>query len=348
MRVVITGASGNVGTSLIESLASEDGVTSILGIERRIPRWNPPKTEWAAADVVTSDLVSRFRGADAVVHLAWLIQPSRDLPQVRTANIAGSESVFDAAAAAGVPNLIYASSVGAYSKGPKDRSVDESWPTGGIPTSFYSRQKAAVEELLDRFERDQPSIRVVRMRPALIFKSEAASEIRRLFAGPFLPNFLIDRRLIPVVPRISGLRFQAVHSHDVADAYRRAIVGDAHGAFNLAAEPVIGPEELGETMRARQLPVPVRVARALTDITWRLRLQPSPVGWLDMALNVPLMDTTRARKELGWEPRQSSTQALLDLLEGIREREGMPTPPLEPDEGIGDRADEVRTGVGGQ
>ena len=82
-----------------------------------------------------------------------------------------------------MPALVYASSVGAYSPGPKDRRVDESWPTAGIESSFYSRHKAEVERLLDRFERETPSVRVVRLRPALIFKREAASGIRRLFAA---------------------------------------------------------------------------------------------------------------------------------------------------------------------
>ena len=100
----------------------------------------------------------------------------------------GSARVFRAAADAGVASLVYASSVGAYSPGPKDRRVDESWPANGITSSFYSRHKAAVEKLLDRFEREHPQVRVVRLRPGLIFKREAASGIRRLFAGPFLPS----------------------------------------------------------------------------------------------------------------------------------------------------------------
>jgi hypothetical protein len=98
-------------------------------------------------------------------------------------------------------------------------------------------------------------MRVVRLRPALIFKGDAASEIRRLFAGPFLPGFLVNPRLIPFAPRIPGLRFQAVHSLDVGDAYRRAAVTDIRAT----------PE------RRRSRPGPP---------AWRLRLQPTPPGWL--------------------------------------------------------------------
>ena len=174
VRVVVVGASGNVGTSLLERLAGDPEVESVLGLARRRPRLDVPKTDWTEADVASSDLVPLFRGADAVVHLAWLIQPSRDRRHLWRTNVEGSARVFRAVADAGVPALVYASSVGAYSPGPKDRPVDESWPTNGIPTSFYARHKAEVERLLDRVERDHPQLRVVRLRPGLIFKREAA------------------------------------------------------------------------------------------------------------------------------------------------------------------------------
>src|SRR5206468_927620 len=145
MRVVVVGATGNVGTSLVHALADANEVESILGIARRLPSLEVARTEWAAADIVDADLVPLFRGGDAVVHLAWAIQPSRDLNQLWRINVYGSDRVFRAVAEAGVPSLVYASSVGAYSPGPKDRRVDESWPTHGIPTSFYARHKAEVE-----------------------------------------------------------------------------------------------------------------------------------------------------------------------------------------------------------
>jgi UDP-glucose 4-epimerase len=346
MRVAVIGATGNVGTSVLTALADEAGVDSVLGIARRRPEADFPKTEWAQADITDDDLRPHLEGADVAVHLAWAIQPSRDEATLRAINVDGSARVFDAVARAGVPALVYASSVGAYSPGPKGRAVGEDWPTGGIPTSFYSRHKAEVENLLDRFESEHAEIRVARLRPALIFKGEAASEIRRLFAGPFLPGFLVRRGLIPVVPRIAGLRFQAVHSLDVGEAYRVAIAGDARGAFNVAAEPVLDPGELASLLDARTVPVPARAVRLLTDLTWRARLQPTPPGWLDMALTVPILDTTRAREELGWSPRRSSREALLELMEGLREGEGMATPPLDPDAGGPARSGEIKSGVG--
>src|SRR3954471_4710802 len=147
MRVVVVGATGNVGTSLLAALAGDDQVDSVVGVARRRPELRVDKVEWAEADVASSDLVPLFRGADAVVHLAWLIQPSRDLQLLRRVNVGGSERAFGAVAEAGVRAVVDASSVGAYSAGPKERRIDESWPTAGLPSSFYSRHKAAVERL---------------------------------------------------------------------------------------------------------------------------------------------------------------------------------------------------------
>ncbi len=347
MRIVVTGATGNVGTSLLAALAEEPAVERIVAIARRPVHLPDARVEMVAADVSTADLAPLFAGADAVVHLAWLIQPSRDERTLRATNVDGTRNVLGAAAHAGVRALIHASSVGAYAPGPKDRFVDEAWPTEGIDSLFYARHKAEAERMLDRFERDRPGVRVVRMRPGLIFKREAATGIRRLFAGPLLPSPLIRRELIPFVPDVPRLRFQAVHSRDVGDAYRLAIVNpDARGAFNVAADPVLDPRVLADALHARRVPLRAGLLRAAAAASWRLRVQPSPPGWVDLAFAVPLMDTGRARRELGWEPRRSSVEALLELLDGLRDGADFPTPPLSAQTTAPARQRELRTGVG--
>jgi UDP-glucose 4-epimerase len=346
VRIVVVGASGNVGTSVLAALADEPRVDSVLGVARRRP--DRPGVEWAEADVGTDELTPLFRGADGVVHLAWAIQPSRDAASLRRTNVAGSARVFDAVAEAGVPSLVYASSVGAYSAGPKDRLVDERWPCGGIGSSFYSRHKAEVESLLDRFEREHPAIRVVRLRPALIFKREAAAGIRRLFAGPLLPTRLLRRRFLRLVPSHPRLRVQGVHSLDVGEAYRLALMTDARGAFNIAAEPILDGPALARALGARTVRVPPRLLRALAAATWRLHLQPTPPGWVDLATSVPLLDTSRAREELGWTPTRDAVDALLEVIVGFRENAGADTPPLAPETGGPLRLGELATGVGGR
>jgi UDP-glucose 4-epimerase len=344
MRVVVVGASGNVGTSVLAALAEEPRVASVVGVSRRRPA--DAACEWVEADVGTDELAPVFRGADAVVHLAWAIQPSRDPELLRRTNVEGSARVFRAAAEAGVGSLLFASSVGVYSPGPKAELVDEDWPRDGVPTSFYSRHKAEVESLLDRFEREHETIRVVRLRPALIFKREAASGVRRLFAGPLLPTPLLRPGLLPVLPWHPQLRFQAVHSLDVGEAYRLALVRDVRGAFNLAADPVLDGAEVGRLLGARAFRVPRPLIRGTAALTWRLHLQPTPAGWVDLGFSAPLLDSGRARRELGWTPAHSASEALAELLDGLRDGAGAQTPPLSPRTGGPHRLGELATGVG--
>ncbi|OLF09983.1 NAD-dependent epimerase/dehydratase family protein [Actinophytocola xanthii] len=344
-RIVVTGASGNVGTSVVRTLSADPEVESIVGLARRRPEWGVDKLEWVEADVVSDDLVPLLAGADAVIHLAWLLQPARSPWVTWNANVIGSIRVFDAVAAAGVPALVYASSVGAYSPGPKDRMVDESWPTHGWPAASYTREKAYLERALDGFESAHREVRVVRMRPGFLFQHASASQQRRLFAGPLVPQRLVRPSLIPVVPDLPGLRAQVLHTADAAEAYRLAALGDARGAFNLAADPVVDAHVLAELLGARVVKLPVWALRGPLVAAWRLHLTPADPDLFDAALRLPLMDSTRAREELGWTPRYDATEALRELLAGMREGGGLPTPPLEP-KVPGGRLHELSTGSG--
>jgi UDP-glucose 4-epimerase len=346
VRVVVVGATGNVGTSLLERLEEEPAVTSVLAIARRRPEWRPAKVEWAEADVEHAELRELFRGAEAVVHLAWRIQPSHDLNSLWRTNVLGSSRVFQAVADARVPTLVYASSVGAYSPRRDRTPVDETWPAQGVATSFYSRHKAEVERRLDRFEQQHPRIRVVRLRPALTFKRGAAEGIRRLFAGPLFPRFLARPVHLPFTLDVAGLRFQGVHSHDVADAYCLALVNDVRGAFNVAADPVLDSARLARLLRARPIRVRPGLLRAAATLSWRLHLQPTEPGWFDLARFAPLLDSGRARSELGWTPARRGDEALQELLAGLSEGAGLPTPPLDADAGGPLRVKELATGIG--
>jgi nucleoside-diphosphate-sugar epimerase len=348
MRVVVVGATGNIGTSLVPSLAADPAVTSVLGLARRLPARRPDGVEWAAADIATDDVAAHLRGADVLVHLGWLIQPSHDPILTWRANVLGAVRLFRAAVEAGVRAVVYSSSVGAYSPGPKDTPVDESWPTHGWPTAAYPREKAYLERVLDRIEADHPRLRLVRMRPGFVFKRETGAEQRRLFIGPFLPNRLVRQSLIPVVPDLPGLRFQVLHSLDAGEAFRQAVVRDVRGAFNLAADPVVDAQQLARLLRARPVRLPGRPVRAAVAAAWHLRLTPASPHLFDALLRVPVMSTTRARAELGWEPRYDSLETLAEFLAGLRDGAGMDTPPLAPATGGTLRVHEVATGAGTQ
>lgn len=331
MRVVITGATGNVGTSLLNELASEPAVHEIMGIARRLPRVSPTKTVLVARDVTRDGLDDVMWGADALVHLAWIVQPARQKKRRWRNNVEGTRRVLESAVRAGVRNIVYASSVGVYSPAPKDRRVSESWPRQGISGAPYSIEKAAVEALLDGFEADHPLVRVVRLRPALSMKFEAAAEIRKLFFGPLIPTFLF--RHMPAIPDIPALRFQVVHSADVADAYRRALLSDVRGAFNIAAEPIIDAATLSEVLGARRMPLSKTLLRGMVSAAFQARLDRAGPEWAEMALRSPLLDSSRAERELGWKPRVTAVATVRELARGLGEDAGLPTPPLVPRHG---------------
>ena len=336
MRVVIVGASGNLGTALLRRLGSEPGV-EVVGVSRRVPELSAAPydvaADWHGHDIGEPGAIARlaavFGGADAVVHLGWALQPNHDEGAMARTNVVGTRAVLEAVAVARVPQVVVASSVGAYSFGPKSRRVDESWPTGGIETSHYGRHKAINERAMDAFEAAHPSVVVTRMRPGLVFQPDAAREIARLFAGPIVPVPRLGLlRHLPVLPLPTSLVSQAVHADDVADAFWRAIERRAGGAFNLAAEPVLGPEQVAEALGVpRTAPLRRQVLRAVVDLSWRLRVQATDPGWIDIATSVPVMSTARARSELGWAPAMSSTEALRAIVEAFAANRGVGASP---------------------
>lgn len=338
MRVVVVGASGNVGTALLRHIRLTPEIDEVVGVVRRPPGPDagaPYDTvHWVACDIGTGAapqvLAETFRGADAVVHLAWQIQPTHDQAQLARTNVVGSRNVFRAAVDAGVDKIVYASSVGAYAPGPKDRFVDESWPTTGVPGSSYSRHKALVERLLDDLEQERPDLRVVRMRPGLIFQRDAGGQIARYFLGPWVPVGLLRWQRVPLVPRHPRLRAQCVHADDVADAYSRAILADVRGPFNVATGPVLDGELLARALHGRTVPVPPSVLGTAAGLTWRARLQPIDPGWIRLAAAVPLLDHGRITAALGWMPHHDAESALRDLLAGMAGGTGTASSALRP------------------
>lgn len=343
MRVVVVGASGHTGTLLLEALATEPEVTDVVGVARRAPEPVPPydTARWEQVDIAVPALRERseeiildrladvVRGADVVVHLAWLIQPNHQRDLLRRANVEGTRRLVQACLRAGVPHLVAASSVGSYSAVDDDDPRDESWPTGGTPTSHYSVDKVAQERILD--EAEAAGLSVARVRPALIFDADAGAEVMRLFLGGFVPPGLLRPGALPVLPLPAGLRLQAVHGRDLADAYRRIVVQRATGAFNIAAEPVLHGRDLAEVLdHGRVVEVPPRALRPLVSLGWQARLVASDAGWLDMGMSVPVMDTTRARTELGWAPERDAREALRDILTGMAEGVGRASAQMRP------------------
>lgn len=322
MRVVVTGASGNVGTALRRVLAASGD--SVLGIARRVP---PNSPGWVSCDVgapAAEVVLSRaFAGADAVVHLAWAVQPTPGEPDMRRTNITGSAHVLRAAERAGVPHVVVTSSVAAYT--PSSAPVDEDWPCGGVPGSAYSAQKAELERLVD----GRPGVAVVR--PCAIVQPDAGAELDRWVLSPLIPPWVLGKPWLPV-PLWPGLRTQVVHAEDVARAIRLVLRRHALGAFNVAADPPLRAPELARAFGGFLLPVPLPVTRTLAWPTWRLGAQPVHPGWLRLADRASLVDCGRIRA-LGWVPVHDPRQALASSVAAVASGRGTGSGPLAPRRG---------------
>lgn len=342
MRIAVIGATGNVGTAVLRHLNDRPEVDSVLGIARRLPDTDTApyaQTRWHRADIqysdVIPDLARALSGVDAVIHLAWLIQPNTQRSLLRRVNVDGTRHVLQAAARAGVRQAVVASSVGVYSPAGDDTAHDEQWPTHGIPGSHYSEDKVAQEQVMDEFLREHPGFSLARLRPGLVFQREAGSEIQRYFAGELAPVQLLNLIRPPVVPVPAGIRVQAVHADDLAAAYAQAAILGAQGAFNICAEDLLDGDAIAKIVSAGtspgvKLPLPGAALRPLIKAAHRARILPTDEGWLDMGLHVPVMDSSRARNELQWTPRYSGAQALEELLEGMASGVGTASVPLRP------------------
>ncbi len=347
MKILVTGASGNVGTALRRRLAAED--VDVLALARRTPRDGaaPAGATWHSLDLGQRDAAERLAplldGVDAVVHCAWRIQPSHDEAALRDVNLGGSAAVLEAMTGAttadGSPlHLVVVSSVGTYAAGPTDadgrkEEVDESWPTTGIGTSLYSRQKAEVERMIDAAQAREGSPTVTRVRPGLVLQGDAGAEIARYFLGPLVPVSPLLRGVRaagpPALPLPREMQVPVVHADDLADALWRSARERLVGGVNVAAHDHLDADNLARAFGARRSTgLPVAVLRAAAGLTWRLRLQPTDPGWVDLAARTPLLSTDRARTDLGWEPRTSAVEALEQLLSGMVDGGGAATPPL--------------------
>jgi nucleoside-diphosphate-sugar epimerase len=340
LTVAVTGATGNLGTALLRRLtAAESGVAEVRGLARRRPpdvapydrvRWHLTDLGEPASERVLPEFLA---GADAVVHLAWALQPGRHPEQLHRVNVEGTRRLVRAAVATGVGHVVHMSSLAAYAPGSADRPVTEDWPTTGIPTSQYSRDKAeaelAVRDVLGRHPETTLSI----IRPTLVLQPEASSELGRYFLGPLLHGLV---RLVPppvahLLPLpLPSLTVAFVHSDDVADALARVLDRRAPGPFNLAADPVMDADAIARTLGAVRVPVPARLLRAALQAAFTARLVPTEPGWLDVALEAPPLDSTRARTQLDWVPSHRGDETLAEFVAALARGEGAHGPLLEP------------------
>jgi nucleoside-diphosphate-sugar epimerase len=340
LTVAVTGATGNLGTALLRRLtAPGSGLREIRGLARRRPpdiapyegvRWHLADLGEAAGEAEIAEFVE---GADAVVHLAWALQPGRRPDDLHRVNVEGTRRVVRAAAAAGVAHVIHVSSLAAYAPGATGQQVTEDWPTTGIPTSQYSRDKSEAERVVREIVQRHPATTLTIARPTLVLQPEAGSELGRYFLGPLLFGAarLMPAPLARMLPLpLPSLSVSFVHADDVADALHRMLDRRVAGPFNLAAEPLMDADAIARALGTWRVRVPTLAVRTAVQAAFTAHLVPTEPGWLDVGTRAPALDATRARKLLDWVPAHRGDEVLAEFVAAFGRGEGAPGPLLHP------------------
>ncbi|CAA9264389.1 MAG: NAD-dependent epimerase/dehydratase, partial [uncultured Blastococcus sp.] len=330
----------NVGTALLLRLtAPEAGVAEVRGLARRQPPDIAPYTgvRWHLTDLgeaASEETLTGFLdGVDAVVHLAWALQPGRRPDELHQVNVEGTRRVVRAAAAAGVDHVVHMSSIGAYAAGAVGQRVAEDWPTSGIPSAQYSRDKSEAERIARELLSPHPGTTLTVVRPTLVLQPEAGSEIGRYFLGPLL---LGAARMLPAgIARLlplplPPLALAFVHADDVADAIVRMLDRRAPGPFNLAAEPLMDADALARALGTVRIPVPAIAVRTVLRAVFAAHVVPTEPGWVDIGTQAPALDTDRARRLLDWAPAYRGDDVLRQFVAALGRGDGAPGPLFQP------------------
>ena len=329
LTVAITGPTGDIGRSLLGALERSSAVGRVLGMARR--PFDPAgrgwrKVEYRRGDVLDRDSVGALvEDADVVVHLAFIIFGSHE--ETREVNLEGSRNVFEATVEAGIERLVYTSSVAAYGFHPENPElVTEELEPRGTDEFYYSAQKAELEQLLGGILAGTGTEAYV-FRPCIVSGPDALMLVenvaRQFQLGGRLPLLKhVYRRLPLVKPALpdAGVPMQLVHHDDVASALVAAIEGRRQpGVYNLAAEDALAIRDLAAELGWYTLPVPDVAVQATAELVSRLSsLLPAEFAWVNAMRAPVVMDTSKARRELGWRPEHSARETLRETVSSAR------------------------------
>jgi UDP-glucose 4-epimerase len=330
LTVAVTGPTGEIGGSLIDALEASPDVASVRGMARR--PFDPVAAGWRKATYQRGDILDRghlaelFDGADVAVHLAFAIFGDRE--EARRINLEGSRNVFEAAVEAGVGRLVYASSVAAYGFRPRNpQPLTEETPAIGSSRFYYSAQKAELEESLDEILAGSELGAYV-FRPCIVAGPRATMLIEQTVGAvrlgdpaPRLRRHVLDRipLLRPILPD-AGVPLQLVHHDDVAAALAAAVEGKGEpGAYNLAGDGEIRIADIAGALGWRSVRVPRPALGVGTSVAGRLSFISPQLEWATALTTPVLMDTTKAREQLGWVPCFDASETLLQTAVSARE-----------------------------
>jgi len=309
LSVAVTGASGYVASRLIRQLLQDEAVERVVAFDVRDLPATPlsEKLVFDKVDVRDPALEARFRGIDVVVHLAFVMDPIRDEKHMRDVNVEGSQNVFRAAGRAGVARIVYASSATVYGAHPdNDVPLTEESPLRANLDFSYPAHKLEVEYVVREFREEHADVKVAVLRPAIVF-------------GPHVDNAWSHMLELPVVPAVQGYRppMQFVHEEDVARALAFAVTNELDGAFNVAPEGWIEPDELDALIAKRRVDLPESIAFQVADRLWSLGMAEAPAGMLHYVMHPWVLSAEKLARE-GFSCTHTSEEALVATLERTR------------------------------
>lgn len=320
LTVAVTGPTGTFGSGLIPLLQADDRIGRIVGIARR--PFDPDARGWTKmtyrqGDVRDPDaLEEAFAGADVVVHLAFMITGTASRADIRAINVEGTLNTFRAAAAAGARRFVYASSVAAYGfHSDNPVPMDEEWPVRPAAKLFYAQEKAEIERLLGEESDGHPELELYLLRPPIVLGPNAVGG-KDILPGPLAPlgravAGAVGRSPVAVPVPAPGVGLQVIHEEDVGSAFLNCIVGAGPpGAYNIAADEVITFADVARAAGLRPVPLPGGPVRAAARAAASVPLLPPAAEWVEAASHPAIMDTSKAKRELGWTPRYSAEDAL--------------------------------------
>ena len=324
LTVAVTGPTGTFGSGLLPLLQADDRVARVVGIARR--PFAPAAHGWPKMDYRRGDvrdpaaLREAFRGADVVVHLAFLITGNASAGAIREINVAGTLNAFRAAAAAGARRFVYASSVAAYGFHPDNPvGMTEDWPVRPATRLFYAREKAELEHVLEAEAAGTPGLALYLLRPPIVLGPHVIGA-KDLLPGPLAPlGRLLARQpgllLLPMPVAVPPLPLQFVHEQDVGRALLQCIVAAGPpGAYNIAADGIVTLADVARELGLLPLPLPAAPVRLAARALAALPFLPPAAQWAEAASHPAIMDTSRARQQLHWAPRFTALEALQDTL----------------------------------
>jgi nucleoside-diphosphate-sugar epimerase len=324
LTVAVTGPTGTFGSGLVPLLEADERIGRVIGIARR--PFDPAgrgwtKMEYRQGDVRDVDaLRDAFRGADVVVHLAFLITGNASRETARAINVDGTLNVFRAAATARAKRFVYASSVAAYGwHADNPEPLTEDWPVRPAARLFYAQEKAELEGLLQAEAAASPSLGLYLLRPPIVLGPHALGA-KDVLPGPLAPlgrRLFAPRRLpVPVLAFVPQFRLQFVHQDDVGQALLLCVLGAGPpGAYNIAGDGVLTAADVAREFGAIPVPLPSAPAQLAARAVTRLPFLPPVAEWVEAATRPSIMDTSRARDQLGWKPRFTGLEALRATLE---------------------------------